>query len=402
MVIISRGQSLPQDQPLRFPAVGVQISTDMQEGTAAVLFSNRRFPGTDSMVSTLGIALALGVIHLVVDAATVSVVIRASHFRIFTPADAFAVVLAYDVLAFGSQVLLGAFTDRWWQPAPAMRLGLGLTVASVFAAVIHPALAVLLAGFGNALFHLGAGALVLGQGLNQASPVGLFVAPGALGLAFGINYGRAEHWGPLWPLAIVSALAWFATGAIRYKLRTNDRCAPSPGSEISAAGPIALTLFLLLVSVAVRSLVGLSATRGITPSAWLMFGVPFVAFAGKSLGGYAADRYGWIRTSLTALLASCPLLVFGAQHAPLLLVGLLLFQMTMPVTLTAVARLMPRSLATAFGWTCLALIFGALPTMLPRLAPICTRPALFGWILLSAVAVAWGLQRVEPLKTARA
>jgi Na+/H+ antiporter NhaD/arsenite permease-like protein len=40
---------------------------------------------------------------------------------------------------------------------------------------------------------------------------------------------------------------------------------------------------------------------------------------------------------------------------------MLLFQMTMPVTLTAVHRLLPKRPAFSFGLTCLALIIGAAP-----------------------------------------
>jgi len=76
----------------------------------------------------------------------------------------------------------------------------------------------------------------------------------------------------------------------------------------------------------------------------------------------------------------------------LLIVGLLLFQMTMPVTLTAVARLMPRYPATAFGATCLALILGALPTFFPFGAWMTTRPLLVGQVVLSAVCLVLGLR----------
>jgi len=74
------------------------------------------------------------------------------------------------------------------------------------------------------------------------------------------------------------------------------------------------------------------------------------------------------------------------------LLGLFLFQMTMPVTLTAVARLLPHQLATAFGFTCLALILGALPAMLPSGRPLCERWLLAIWILASTLCVFFGLR----------
>lgn len=350
------------------------------------------------MTSTLGVAALLGVVHLVVDATTVSVALRASNLNAITPRDAFTLVVAYDVLAFGSQVFLGIMVDRCWRPASAMRLGLALTIGSVIGTAIHPILALLLAGVGNALFHLGAGAMVLSRGLKRAMPAGVFVAPGALGLAFGLMYGRLPDLGPLWPLAFVSAIGLVCTWLIQLKKDTSPLEHQSRALSSLRASSIRWALTLLLLSIAVRSLVGLSATRGLEPSPLLLFGVPLVACAGKGLGGYAADHLGWLRTSLGALLLSGPFILFGASSSLLLLLGLLLFQMTMPVTLTAAAQLMPQSLATAFGWTCFALIIGALPTMFSPLAAICTRPALLGWIVIGAISVGFGLRHAEHLR----
>jgi FSR family fosmidomycin resistance protein-like MFS transporter len=141
----------------------------------------------------------------------------------------------------------------------------------------------------------------------------------------------------------------------------------------------------------VRSLVGMSAARGYARSELLLLGIPGAAFLGKSLGGFIADRLGWIEASVLALLASIPLIA-SAPPTLWLLLGLFLFQMTMPVTLTAVARLLPRQLATAFGWTCLALIIGALPTMMPFGNPLCERRLLSLWIVIGTVCVFFGLR----------
>jgi len=152
---------------------------------------------------------------------------------------------------------------------------------------------------------------------------------------------------------------------------------------------------LLLVSIAVRSLVGLTAARGYQRSDWLVVGIPVAGFLGKSLGGVVADRFGWIRTTVTVLLVSAPLVAVPWSHPVILLAGLLAFQMTMPVTLVTVARLMPNRLGTAFGWTCFALALGSLPAMFDWGGVLSARPMLFGWILVAAVAVFAGLTLAE-------
>jgi FSR family fosmidomycin resistance protein-like MFS transporter len=96
-----------------------------------------------------------------------------------------------------------------------------------------------------------------------------------------------------------------------------------------------------------------------------MLALPFAAFAGKLTGGFLADRFGWIDLSMVALLASAPLLAFGGNDFWLALPGMVIFQMTMPVTLAAMLRLMPARPAFGFGLLCVALVAGTLPAYLP-------------------------------------
>jgi len=332
----------------------------------------------------------LGLVHAVVDAATVTAVMRAAHLGPITPEQAFALVVGYDVIAFGSQVVLGWATDRFSTPKLAIVVGLVLSLVALGFSPLNAIGTMLFAGIGNALFHLGAGAQVLRGGLKRAAPAGIFVAPGTLGLGFGLYYGSRYPTGTVWPLLLLLGVALWLV------IRHNPQGEPSAVNPAVVARSARLphtrlALALLLVSVAVRSLVGLSAARGYARTELLLIGIPLVAFAGKSLGGYIADRLGWIETSIAALLLSLAPIALHASTA-WLLIGLFTFQLTMPVTLTAVARLLPDRLATAFGWTCLALLIGALPTMFPFGSVLCARPLLGIWIAIGTVSVYAGLR----------
>jgi FSR family fosmidomycin resistance protein-like MFS transporter len=332
----------------------------------------------------------LGLLHALIDATTVSVIFRATRVTDITLETAFWLVVGYDIIAFASQVLFGWMTDRWASPKTATLLGLGLAMASMAFYRTNPVAAMVLTGIGNSLFHLGAGAMVLRRGLDRALPSGLFVAPGALGLGFGIFYGKAPQLGPLWPLAAIMLVVLVVTSLI------HQPAAPvqaSPASRVEAsAGRIALAL--LLASIAIRSLVGLSSARGCPKTSLLLIGIPLAGFLGKSFGGLVADRFGWVESSVVALAISAPMIVFGYRSPLILLAGLVAFQMTMPVTLLAVARLFPTRLATGFGFTCLALIAGALPTMFPWGNSICGRGMLLAWIVLAIGAVFFGLRQL--------
>jgi len=58
------------------------------------------------------VTIALGVAHAIVDASTVTAIFRCTHLGQVAPESVYGVVLAYDVVAFGSQVLLGWCTAR--------------------------------------------------------------------------------------------------------------------------------------------------------------------------------------------------------------------------------------------------------------------------------------------------
>lgn len=364
--------------------------------------------GAVSTHSWLALSVGLGVVHALVDATTVTVVLRSTRSEDVTRLLAFWLVVGYDWIAFATQPVWGYLMDRWATPRATRAAGLLLCLVSVAACTVDPYAAMVLAGLGNALFHLGAGAAVLRLGLSRTLPSGLYVAPGALGLGFGMFYGRHVTLGPVWPLAVVLGLgALLAIALSDPPLSTSTPTEPVARARalrnlakplLEAPAPTwreqigRWALLLLLVSVAVRSLVGMSASRGYPKDVLLAIGIPLAGFLGKATGGWFADRWGWLETSVIALLLSAPFIGVTHGQPVLLLVGLVLFQMTMPVTLVAVARLMPARLGTAFGLTCLALAVGSAPPMFPWGRPLCDRSSLLPWILVGVTAVYFGLR----------
>ena len=305
----------------------------------------------------------LGAAHLAVDAVCVASVLRAAPPSDSLVSSALVFVLGYDVLAFAGQAPMGWLTDRLGLRRAAAMLGLLLTATALLAGRSSALAVVPIAGAGNALFHVGAGALVLSGSKGRAAPAGVFVAPGALGLGIGLLLGRRFLTVPLWP--------WlFALGAACVVVMLVATESASDESAAAVAGPsfrrreIAGIAALLAVSVAVRSLVGTVGCDACPRGLFLAMTLPASAFAGKLAGGFLADRVGWIDLSVMALLASAPLLAFSGGDVWLALPGMMLFQLTMPVTLAAMMRLMPTRPAFGFGLLCVALVAGTLPAYL--------------------------------------
>jgi FSR family fosmidomycin resistance protein-like MFS transporter len=316
-------------------------------------------------VTTAGAAW-LGAAHLIVDAVCVASVLRAAPPSDSIVSSALAFVLGYDLLAFAGQAPFGWLADRLGLRRGAALAGLLCTAAALLAGRSSVLAVVLIAGVGNALFHVGAGAIVLAGSRGRAAPAGVFVAPGALGLGIGLMLGRKFLTVPLWPwLFAIGAAMVVVLLVAKIPSREQPLSVDTVGPPAHGRREIVTVATLLGLSVAVRSLAGTVGCDACPRGFFLTLALPFSAFAGKLTGGFLADRLGWIDVSIAALVASAPLMAFSGGDVWLALPGVLIFQMTMPVTLAAMMRLMPARPGFGFGLLCVALVAGTLPAYLP-------------------------------------
>jgi hypothetical protein len=113
---------------------------------------------------------------------------------------------------------------------------------------------------------------------------------------------------------------------------------------------------------------------------------------GKAAGGILGDRLGWTRVALSGLIVAAPLLVIFPDTPALAITGAFFFNLTMPITLTCLANMLPGYTGFAFGLTTLALITGALPTFTPLKDVTGQAGFLLAVILISLAALYAGLQ----------
>jgi FSR family fosmidomycin resistance protein-like MFS transporter len=113
---------------------------------------------------------------------------------------------------------------------------------------------------------------------------------------------------------------------------------------------------------------------------------------GKALGGILGDRFGWTKVAVSGLVVSAPLLAFFAQTPAVAILGIFLFNLSMPVTLICLAEMLPGKSGFAFGLTTLALIIGAWPTFTQLRVPIGHSMFIFFAILVSIAALYGGLR----------
>ena len=338
--------------------------------------------------------LVLGTIHAFVDLLCVTAVLRALGTHDMDAAGTYAIVVGYDLIAFAVQLPLGLLVDKVSALRAASVAGIVLSAMAVPSATGRAEMTMVLAGIGNALFHVGAGGTVLANARGRAAPAGLFVAPGSLGLGLGLWLGpRADI--PIWPLLLLAAVSVAGAVLVRAPLRPQPAMLPAVEQERGLPARLWLAaLVLLLLSATVRGFIESVGCQWCPKATFLIVALPVVGFTARLLGGYASDRLGWVEASVGALLLSAPLIAFNRGSVVPALVGLLLFQMSMPVTLMAVWRVMPRRPATAFGFPCVGLVVG---TILSGEAPIrrmLDAPFLLGLIAASATALLLALELI--------
>ena len=308
--------------------------------------------------------------HFLVDAACVAALFS---FGTETLAISSAVIV-YNTLAFSTQCLAGLFMDRFLKRertrSDYLMLCGTLQAAAMFvvaAAALYPfglmAKAILI-GLGNSVFHVSGGSVTLDRSGGKAAPLGIFVAPGAFGVTLGVLYPQILDY-----ICLVLGIAAIACFGI-YR-RSVFHMAPDddPSSDPTAAGQVSersakidplLPVAFLTVAVAVRAIGGSAVEFTWKTGAAASLLLTLFVFLGKALGGFICDKFGVVKPAIASIAVAAVLTAFFAWSMPLSLIGQLLINLSMPVTLWLMYRHIPQYPGLAFGLAASALWPGTL------------------------------------------
>lgn len=265
-------------------------------------------------------------------------------------------LLLYNFCAFALQMPLGLLADRFDRNGAVA--GAGCLLAALAAASPLPLLTAVTAGTGNALFHLGGGIDVLNGSTRRAAALGVFVSPGALGLYIGTLWGKGRAL-PLWiaPLVLILLAA-----AILWLCRRQFGSLRSGNAPLDLSGRAAPLLPLFLV-VVLRSYMGMNQSFPWKGTGQWALVLTLALVLGKTAGGFFMDRLRPRPAAALSLGLAAGLYLLSASPLPGVL-AVFLFNMTMPVTLWAVARVMPGAKGFTFGLLTFGLFLGCLPSLL--------------------------------------
>lgn len=262
--------------------------------------------------------------------------------------------LLYNFCAFALQMPIGLLADRLGRQGRLAALGCALVTAGWGLAPL-PIAAAVTAGLGNACFHVGGGVAILRDGGDRAAPLGIFVSPGAFGIYFGTLLGRRDGF-PGWAAAV--GLVLFALALLLLERRGGETVPPEePPAPDRNALPVLVCCFLVVV---LRSYLGMVLSFPWKTGGWAL-ALTCALVLGKAAGGFLGDRLGMVRAAMFSL--GLAALLFCLSSSPWAgTAAVFLFNMTMPITLWAAARLLPPGFA--FGTLTFALFLGFLPPWL--------------------------------------
>jgi len=311
-----------------------------------------------------------------------------------TPQLRLEAAVIYNMLAFALPALLGLLADLAGKNAFTSCLGC-LLIFLCYIITPGPWSAVALIGVGNGLFHIGGGRQILQDSMPKYAPSGIFISSGALGVFLGKTLsGAFRHW--------VYILIWAVLAACVILLafcgiRQNPSGKRSKLSSQKTGAKMLMLSVMIFIVVIIRSYYGFAAAypwnNGFTTG--LIFTICIVA--GKFLGGIAADRFGVCAAAAVSLGGSGILALFSFGSPVAGCASILLFNMTMPVTLTLLTGLWNELPGFAFGVLMLALFLGTLPNMVWKISWMSSPAGLLGLCLIS-LALLLGVIKMEERK----
>lgn len=302
------------------------------------------------------------VLHMLVD----GVCAFAMFGTFLAEKDGYVSILLYNFCAFALQMPFGVILDCFCAgtdfgkrdlPFFATVLGVLLTIAGAFT---HPAML----GIGNALFHIGGGIGTIREDAEKNDSgrrLGVFVAPGALGLYLGTLAAQNDVRQSSVCLAgvlMVLLCIWAAYKKEAFSAGLTEKAGENEQSSQLQSGGAWLAVCCFAV-VVLRSYIGMAVSfpwkTGILSGAAVL-----AVVCGKAAGGFLAARYGSLKTAVITLSVSL-VCYLSADAAPMGICALFFFNMTMPVTLYLLVCRFPKLPGFAFGFLTFALFLGFLP-----------------------------------------
>ena len=335
------------------------------------------------------IVFIYSIIHFVVDLSCAILVFGVLSPKIDSIATGFMAILLYDFFAFAIQFPIGVIADKINKNGIISAIGCFIVIVAYgFSRYALPAC--IIAGIGNALFHVGGGIDVLNISDKKATLPGIFVSTGAMGVFLGSRLekvGISKYYIVIISLLLSIIVLLWLFNKIKDNVKNELVIIPKLDKNKLTA------VLCLIITVAIRSYVGLILVFDWKNTFILAFISTLAVVFGKMLGGIIGDRIGFIPISFISLGVASVLFLFSFNSSIIGVLAILLFNMTMPITLTAIANILPNNKGMAFGLLSFSLFLGLIPVLFGNSAFLFNPIGLFTITAISTIILYVGIKK---------
>jgi FSR family fosmidomycin resistance protein-like MFS transporter len=256
------------------------------------------------------------------------------------PTASFLIFAGYNILAFVTQSPVGILIDKHNKP----KLFLGISVILMllgYALCNIWALAVVLIGLSNSLFHVAGGKYVTDKSGNDISHLGIFVSTGAVGLVLGQRYLSFLAL----PYILFAILILCAVAVIF----SDDSKTLTYPEEYESKDRATYVMLAVMAVVLARSFVGKVVSADFTLSGHILLLIALATSLGKAMGGVCAKAFGVRPTTYVSMAVAAVCLTLGTGNPYTFILGIFAFNFTMPITLYYANILQKGKEGFAFG-----------------------------------------------------
>ena len=265
----------------------------------------------------------------------------------------------YDGVAFVPQSLIGYLNDKF----PKLNLSIIGTILLALAFIIYIYtnlsiyISLIILCLGNACIHVAGAEITLRNSNGKLSHSAIFVAGGS----FGVITGKLLATTITSSIVMIFLILTMIPFILLAHTYNSEKCDCNNFDYINHKINSGIIIILAVFVVIVRGYMG----YGI-PTSWnktVLQNIIFYATMGlgKALGGILSDTYGIRKVAIFSTLATIPLLCIGDNIMVISLIGVMLFSMTMSITLGILVSCLKNNPGLAFGLTTIGLFLGTAP-----------------------------------------
>lgn len=249
------------------------------------------------------------------------------------------IYILYNTIAFCFQPIAGIVVDKYHKEKEMLLFSF---IFILFGTLLNNiTICCICLGIGNQIFHISGGKICTNISNSKAIHLGLFVSLGSIGIMLGSNFYNYQL---LYTLSIIIYLILlvFVLPFIE------DKQEKVIYEEKRNKKKIIIWLFLILI-VFIRSFIGKIIHYDFNVNLKMLVILTIACAFGKFIGGVLRDKFGSFKVILISMFLCGIILIFFDNNIILMIIGTILINISMPITLYELNQLNKNHEGLNFG-----------------------------------------------------